>query len=123
MLSYLKCQCFQCQVEDIWMELFDGKQFFTVVSCYHHLKRNIAHYTEALEKTLDLVPTSQRCLVGGDININMLKVDDHYTLNDFVNLMFCKHFISTITLSTTLRDSRLLSLIIFSRLPKSPKFI
>ena len=116
--SHLSCTCDNCQIEDIWLELSYNNKPFCVASCYRHPKGNIKHFVDALEKCLlspSIIPFT---ILGGDFNIDLLKIDNCSIVNDYISVIMGHNFIPTINLPTRINNCSF-SLIdnIFVKLP------
>ena len=116
----LNCSCSQCQIEDIWVGLSNGNQLFCVSACYRHPKGNIKHFLDSLEQTLSSSFFPYMCIIGGDFNVDVLKIESRSMCKDYANLMLCNSFIPTITLPTRITHySATLIDNIFVRLPNN----
>ena len=91
----------------------------TVGSVYRHPSGNIAHFTESLNQCLKNIDIKNMLVVGGDINIDLLKSDAPITQN-YLTTMLSYNLIPNIIIPTRFTD-RSTTLIdhIFTRLPKS----
>ena len=112
------CNCAKCQIEDIWLDITCEGKKFTVVAIYRHPNGNIEHFTQQLALSLHKVPTDNICLIGGDININLMDITKDLVLN-YVTLFMSLGFVPKIYLPTRITDHTC-TLIdhIFLRLPK-----
>ena len=53
----------------------------TVGSVYRHPSGNVSHYTESLDNCLKNFDAKNMLVVGGDINVDLLKSDKPMTQN------------------------------------------
>ena len=90
----------------------------TVGSVYRHPSGNSMHFTESINQCLKNVDTNNTLIVGGDINIDLLKCDTSMTQN-YLSTMLSYNLIPNIIIPTRFTD-RTCTLIdhIFTRLPK-----
>ena len=103
--SNMNCNCCHCQIEDIWIGLNIGNDTFCISACYRHPRGNISHFLESLERTLQLPFIPQKCIIGGDFNIDVLKVDTISICDDYTKIMLCNNFIPTITIPSRITHS------------------
>ena len=111
--------CSNCKVESIFINLKSNKNMLTVGSVYRHPSGNAMHFTESLNQCLKNVDSNNTLIVGGDINIDLLKCDTSMTQN-YLSTMLSYNLIPNIIIPTRFTD-RTCTLIdhIFTRLPKS----
>ena len=111
------CQCNDCMFENCWIQLSCHEETFIIGGIYRHPKCNVAHFNDAIMESLKQIKPSDICMVAGDININLLNLDNKLTY-DYVTMMLSQNFLPYITLPTRIRDDSM-TLIdhIFTRLP------
>ncbi len=112
------CNCQNCQIEDIWLDIEIYNKPCVIWLCYRHPNGNVTHFVEALETVLDSFTSNCLAYFVGDINIDLLKHDTCPTYDNYLTAMLSHRFLPTITLPTRLTDNTL-TLIdhIFVRLP------
>ena len=88
----LNCQCSNCQVEELWLDVKRYNRCYKFVVCYRHPKGNINHFIEALEPAIMSVTSKEVCVFGGDLNIDLLKINEIATVKSYYNLMSCYLF-------------------------------
>ena len=90
-----------------------------VSSIYRHPNGNVAHYNESINAYLNSIKTPDTCIIGGDINIDLLRTNCKLS-QSYLDVMTTNNFIPTITTPTRITDSTV-TLIdhIFVKLPKS----
>ena len=114
----LECQCSHCQIEDIWLKVQYNNNTIIFGGCYRHPNGNVSHFVDALETALEQFDRSPQCIFCGDINIDLLKLEQFPAYENYVNLLMGKRFLPTITLPTRITENTI-SLIdhIFVRVP------
>ena len=116
----LNCtNCSKCIVESIFAELKYSNNTITVGSIYHHPSGSVPHFNEALNSCLSKFNDKNMFILGGDINIDLLKTNIASTQN-YLDNMLSFNLIPSIIIPTRFTD-RSITLIdhIFVRLPKS----
>ena len=102
-----------CPESQIWEGLFveittknAKKDKFIVGNIYkpprdNNNYQNIQNFISEFEPVLTHINNSKtECLIGGDWNINLLKINERPAFSDFLDLMFNKSFCPKITLPT-----------------------
>ena len=115
----VECKCTKCITESVFLKLRSKKQSLMVGSIYRHPNGNIAHYNEAINAYLNNIKTPDTCIIGEDINIDLLKTNFKLS-QSYLDVMTSNNFIPTITAPTRITDNSV-TLIdhIFVKLPKS----
>ena len=117
------CNCSKCQVEDIWLNLSCNDKKYTIGAIYRHPNGSIKHFSEQLAESINQTPPNSTCIVGGDINIDLLNISNEQVLNYATLFMSCG-FVPKINLPTRITDhSCTLIDHIFLRLPNKYKDI
>jgi hypothetical protein len=114
----LECDCPDCQIEDIWVDLtIDGYRCLCC-TCYRHPKGNIRHFNIALEQVLNKVNSTEMIYFVGDVNIDLIKSNTLPANDDYLKLLSVFQFVPLITIPTRLTESTM-TLIdhIFVKLP------
>ena len=111
------CQCNDCMFENCWIQLSCHEETFIIGGIYRHPKGNVTHFNDVIMESLKQTKPSDICIVAGDININLLNLDNKLTY-DYVTMMLSQNFLPYITLPTRIRDDSM-TLIdhILTRLP------
>ena len=99
-----KCDCTNCEFEDIWLKLTNNGQEFIVGSIYRHPGGNVSHFINAFEHFFNHVKDKHFYLWAGDINIDILKIDSDKKVSDYVTKFIESNFIPCITLPTRFSD-------------------
>ena len=116
----LNCtNCAKCIVESIFLELKYNDSILTIGAVYRHPSGNLLHFNEALNNCLSKFNNNNMFILGGDINIDLLKTNVPSTQN-YLDTMLSYNLIPSIIIPTRFTD-RSTTLIdhIFIRLPKS----
>ena len=115
----LNCNCSNCEVESVFVDLKSNNIVLTVGSIYRHPSGNLTHFNESLNNCLKKFNTNNMLLIGGDFNIDLLK-PNITTTQTYLDTMLSYNLIPFITIPTRFTD-RSMTLIdhIFIRLPKS----
>ena len=115
----LDCQCTNCIVESIFINIKSNNDVHTVGSVYRHPSGNVTHFNDSLDQCLKKFNSNNMFLLAGDINIDLLKTNLQST-QDYLNTMLSYNLIPSIIIPTRVTD-RSSTLIdhIFVRLPKS----
>ena len=111
--------CSNCKVESIFLNLKSNKKLITIGCIYRHPSGNVLHYNESLDQCLKKFEKNNMLIIGGDINIDLLKSNVTTTQN-YLTTMLSNNLIPNITIPTRFTD-RSATLIdhIFTRIPKS----
>ena len=98
------CGCDKCHTENIWLEISIGHCKYIVGALYNHPNGNTTHFTEKLDSTLGNVPPDASCLILGDMNIDLMKLD-HTTSFEYFTMMSSHNFQPCITIPTRITDT------------------
>ena len=79
------CECSLCEVESIWVKLENNGKEFITGSIYRHPNGNVKHFVEAIEHIFSNINDKIFYIVAGDININLLNINDENTTK-YVNI-------------------------------------
>ena len=114
----MNCNCPNCKVESIFLNLKYNKDNVTIASIYRHPSGTVQHFCESLDKCINKINTNNTLIIGGDINIDLLKTNT--MTKNYLDTMLSNNLIPNILIptrfaehSTTLIDH------IFTRLPLS----
>ena len=95
-------------IEDIWLELSDNNQTFSVGVVYKHPKANISTFNNLLEASLEQIvqsKTIQTCFLAGDFNIDLLEVENHHPTQTFIDTITSNSFVPCILLPSRVTKS------------------
>ena len=115
----LNCSnCSNCIVESVFAELKYNNNTITVGSVYRHPSGSVPHFNESLNQCLSKFNDKNMFIMGGDINIDLLKTNIVSTQN-YLDNMLSHNLIPSIIIPTRFTD-RSITLIdhIFIWLPK-----
>ena len=115
----LECECAKCLTESVFLEIKSKKKSIMVGCIYRHPNGNVTHYNDSINTYLNNIKTKDMCVIGGDINIDLLKTNCKSSQN-YLDVMTSNNFMPTITAPTRITDNSV-TLIdhIFIKLPKS----
>lgn len=97
------CDCTKCQVEDIWVNITNENKNYTVGVIYRHPNGNIKHFTEQLAVVINKIPKNNSCIIGGDINIDLLNIS-HSDILNYATLLMSFGFLPKINLPTRITE-------------------
>ena len=114
-----KCGCSNCLIESKFMKLTVNKSSIIIGCIYRHPNGNVSHFNDSLLNVINNINKQDTCIIGGDINIDLLKLHNKTTENYFTNLIE-NNFTPCISIPTRITEKSV-TLIdhIFLRLPKS----
>ena len=116
------CGCSVCLIESKFIKISVNKSSIIIGCIYRHPNGNVTHFNDSLLNVINNINKKDTFIVGGDINIDLLKLHSKTTENYFDNLIE-NNFIPYISVPTRITN-RTVTLIdhIFLRLPKSFNF-
>ena len=102
----MECACYQCQFEDLWLDLSIHGQRCLVSVCYRHPRGNITHFLGALKNTLTQMNNMYdiTCFAG-DMNIDLIPASSLPANDDYLKLLLLHQFMPTISIPTRITDS------------------
>ena len=111
------CDCDECKFENVWIQLTKAETTIIIGGIYRHPTGNITHFNGSLTHSLENIKETETCILVGDININLINLDNQKTY-DYLTSLLSQNFIPGITLPTRIKDDSI-TLIdhIFVRLP------
>ena len=113
----VNCNCSNCKVESVFINLKNGKNNITIGSIYRHPSGSVPHYNESLNKCITELNNNNMLIIGGDINIDLLKTNTTMTQN-YLDTMLSNNLVPNIIIPTRFSDkSTTLIDHIFTRLP------
>ena len=71
-----KCKCRKCQIENKWLSFKSGNQKIILGGIYRHPNGESDHFNDALKNTLSQIHDDTLAIILGDINVDLLKVND-----------------------------------------------
>ena len=95
----LNCNCSNCIVECIFLDLKFKNKTLTVGSIYRHPNGKVSHFNESLDQCIKEYNIISMLLIGGDINIDLLKTNIPMTQN-YIDTMLSHNLIPSITIPT-----------------------
>ena len=117
----MNCKCSGCLVETVFLTLKSDNSTIHAGCIYRHPNGNINHFNESLSEFINQYKfkNNEMSVIGGDINIDLLKTNHNPTKNYF-DIMTSNNYIPNIVVPTRF-TSDYVTLIdhIFVRLPKS----
>ena len=86
------CQRKNCFVENKWLKLTSNKNIYITACIYRHPNGNIMTFIESLKKQLEKIDKTSTCIIAGDINIDLLKIENA-NVNRYMDLLLELNFI------------------------------
>ena len=113
------CGCSGCLIESKLIKVTVKSTSILIGSIYRHPNGNVSHFNDSLLNVINKLDKKDTFIIGGDMNIDLLKMQSNSTENYFNNLIE-NNFIPCISIPTRITESTI-TLIdhIFLRLPKS----
>ena len=103
-LRFIKeCNCSKCQFENKWVELEINKKCYIIGCIYRHPNGNVDHFIQVLSKSIDKLPKNLTCIIGGDLNINLIDIQNEGVLS-FTTELMSNGFFPNIYLPTRITD-------------------
>ena len=94
------------KIENLWFEIVKNKSKYIIGCIYRHPNHHIKEFTEIMENVLSKIcKHNTPCVVVGDINIDLLKVDTNASIGNYVNLLIANNFLPTLYLPTRITSS------------------
>ena len=94
--------------ESIFIEIINHKKSNILVGCiYRHpvMDRNKFHYYYLNELLHKLSSENKYVILVGDVDVDLMKYDNHHSTNEFLDSLSLHLFFPHITKPTTIRDS------------------
>ena len=91
------------RVENLWIEITNEKSNYLIGTIYRHPEGNVNEFTNKLESTLTKITSDSKikdCIITGDINIDLIKVENQTVVEDYLSTMLTNAFMPTIILPT-----------------------
>ena len=92
------------RVENIWTEITcPSNNKYIIDGIYRHPGQSILAFNEALSDIFDLI-SNKRCIIAGDVNIDLLKLDKHKPTTEYVNTLLLYNMLLTVLLPTRVKS-------------------
>ena len=115
----MKCNCSGCVVESVFLSLKTTNININLGCVYRHPNGNISHFNDSLSEYLSNSNQNDIFVLGGDINIDLLKTSKKSTQNYF-DILQGNNYIPVISIPTRFSNkSATLIDHLFVKLPKS----
>ena len=98
------CGCSVCLIESKIIKLNVNKQNIIIGCVYRHPNGHVAHFNDSLQKAFNYINKKDTFIVGGDINIDLLKLHNK-TTEDYFNYYIENNFIPCISVPTRITES------------------
>ena len=99
-----QCDCTKCEYENVWVEITCQNSHFFIGCIYRHPNGKIEHFTNQLSESLRKIRSDTTCLIGGDINIDLLNIS-HKDILNYTTELSSYNFLPRIVLPTRITDS------------------
>ena len=93
------CKCSKCNFESVFVKLRSSRQTYIVGGVYRHPDRNVSHFSQALEKSLNMLDKEEMCILAGDYNINLSNTSGSIT-TEYLTTLLSHGFLPYITRPT-----------------------
>jgi len=94
------------RVENIWIEILDNNNIYTLGAIYRHPNQNINDFSKLLEQNLcQLANSRHSCVIAGDLNIDLCKYSTHGPTKDYINNLLSNNFLPHIIMPTHFIDN------------------
>ena len=95
----------RCRVENLWMEVTKGCSKYIVGGLYRHPGYNLSEFTQKFESVLSQLSNQKlRCIVAGDINIDLKKFPNHSDTKAYLDCLIVNNFIPIVLMPTRISD-------------------
>ena len=98
------CTCNKCAFENNWISVYSKGVNYIIGAIYRHPNGDVSHFINSLECSLEKIPPQQTCLLIGDMNIDLLKIDQNMTF-DYYTTLTSYNFLPYITTPTRVTDT------------------
>ena len=99
-----ECDCRQCQFESVWVEIQYMCHTILIGCTYRHPNGKIEHFIEQYSKILEKLPNDSTCIIGGDINIDLLNIN-HKEVLSYITELSSYNFFPRIMFPTRITDN------------------
>jgi hypothetical protein len=92
--------------EALWVEICaDGQQNLICGVIYRHPNSNLNNFLDYINSTTDKINRENKlCLLLGDFNIDLLKIETHVDTDNFLNILGSSFFLPQILQPTRITD-------------------
>ena len=97
------CACPKCVVEDVWLQCTKNNETIIVGGVYRHPNGNTKHFTSDLERSLSKLTKNETCIIGGDMNINLMN-SENLNAKEYLTTMYANNFLPYITRPTRITE-------------------
>ena len=97
------CSCTQCKIENKWLKLKNNNTSYIVASVYRHPNGNTKHFVEGLGKHLSKMDKNSTCIIGGDLNIDLIKYKNS-SVSLYIETLLEYNLIPCINIPTRITD-------------------
>ena len=98
------CNCKSCQIENVWVDVTYGNTHYIIGAIYRHPKGDIEHFNKLLANTLEKIPNKFTCVIGGDINIDLINIT-HTKVLEYATELMSNGFLPKIIYPTRITDT------------------
>ena len=104
LLLVKECTCTKCEFENKWIEVKINNRSYIIGCIYRHPNGNVEHFIESLSKTIEKIPSNCTCIIGGDININLIDIQNN-NVSNYINELLSMNFQPNTFLPTRISDN------------------
>ena len=97
------CKCSKCNFESVFVKLRSSSQTYIVGGVYRHPGGDVSHFSQALEKSLNMLDKEETCILAGDYNINLLNTSGCIT-TEYLTTLLSQGFLPYITRPTRITE-------------------
>ena len=95
-------------ISDAWIgiqfaKLRSSRQTYIVGGVYRHPGGDVSHFSQALEKSLNMLDKEETCILAGDYNINLLNTSGSIT-REYLTTLLSQGFLPYITRPTRITE-------------------
>ena len=92
------------KTENLWLEVSSASKVkYVIGGIYRHPNQSIQMFNDALSDVFDML-NGKRCIVIGDINIDLLKYDSHSHTTEYINTLLLYNMLPTVLLPTRVNN-------------------
>ena len=97
------CKGSKCNFESVFVKLSSSRQTYIVGGVYRHPGEDVYHFSQALEKSLNMSDKEETCILAGDYNINLLNTSGSIT-TEYLKTLLSQGFLPYITRPTRITE-------------------
>lgn len=94
------CDAFEC----LWLNIKHGDSYYLIGGVYRHPNYSILSFCENFQVYLNTIPSSKKCVICGDFNINLLQYGTDNNVNFHVDMMLATNFLPYILSPTRVTE-------------------